>query len=196
MLVVAEKFQTGYDQPLLHTMFVDKTLVGLHAVQTLSRLNRIHPEKTDTFVLDFRNDAEDIQEAFEPYYDATVAIPTDPNLLYDTRRDLDAFDVLRRGRGRGRRRGCSPRSATSATTAKSTRSSTRPSSGSRRSPRSSRTSSGTRSTGSSTPTRSSPRSSPSATPSSKRDYLYCARARDAAARLDARAASTSAARSS
>ena len=68
---------------------------GLHAVQTLSRLNRIHPEKTDTFVLDFRNDAEEIQEAFEPYYDATVAIPTDPNLLYDTRRDLDAFDVLR-----------------------------------------------------------------------------------------------------
>ncbi|HXH89194.1 MAG TPA: type I restriction endonuclease [Gaiellaceae bacterium] len=95
VLVVAEKFQTGYDQPLLHTMFVDKPLTGLHAVQTLSRLNRIHPDKTDTFVLDFRNDAEDIKEAFKPYYDATVAIPTDPNLLYDTRRDLDAFDVLR-----------------------------------------------------------------------------------------------------
>ena len=59
VLIVAEKFQTGYDQPLLHTMFVDKTLVGLAAVQTLSRLNRIHPEKTDTFVLDFRNEAED-----------------------------------------------------------------------------------------------------------------------------------------
>ena len=95
VLVVAEKFQTGYDQPLLHTMFVDKPLTGLHAVQTLSRLNRIHPEKTDTFILDFRNNAEDIQAAFEPYYDATVAIPTDPNLLYDTRRDLDAYDVLR-----------------------------------------------------------------------------------------------------
>ncbi len=96
VLVVAEKFQTGYDQPLLHTMFVDKPLSGLHAVQTLSRLNRIHPpEKTDTFVLDFRNDAEEIQAAFKPYYDATVAIPTDPNLLYDTRRDLDGFDVLR-----------------------------------------------------------------------------------------------------
>jgi type I restriction enzyme R subunit len=76
-------------------MFVDKPLTGLHAVQTLSRLNRIHPEKTDTFVLDFRNDAEDIQEAFKPYYDATVATPTDPNLLYDTRRDLDGYDVLR-----------------------------------------------------------------------------------------------------
>ena len=95
VLVVAEKFQTGYDQPLLHTMFVDKPLTGLHAVQTLSRLNRIHPQKNDTFVLDFRNNAEDIQATFKPYYDATVAIPTDPNLLYDTRRDLDAYDVLR-----------------------------------------------------------------------------------------------------
>jgi len=95
VLVVAEKFQTGYDQPLLHTMFVDKPLTGLHAVQTLSRLNRIHPQKNDTFVLDFRNNAEDIQAAFKPYYDATVAIPTDPNLLYDTRRDLDAYNVLR-----------------------------------------------------------------------------------------------------
>lgn len=95
VLVVAEKFQTGYDQPLLHTMFVDKPLTGLHAVQTLSRLNRIHPEKTDTFILDFRNQAEDTQEAFKPYYDATIAIPTDPNLLYNTRRALDAYDVLR-----------------------------------------------------------------------------------------------------
>jgi type I restriction enzyme R subunit len=95
VLVVAEKFQTGYDQPLLHTMFVDKPLQGLYAVQTLSRLNRIHPEKTDTFVLDFRNNIEDIQEAFKPYFDATIAVPTDPNLLYDTHRDLDAFGVLR-----------------------------------------------------------------------------------------------------
>lgn len=95
VLVVAEKFQTGYDQPLLHTMFVDKSLKGLHAVQTLSRLNRTHPEKSDTFVLDFRNDVEDIQESFKPYFEATAAIPTDPNLLYDTRRDLYSFDVLR-----------------------------------------------------------------------------------------------------
>ena len=95
VLVVAEKFQTGYDQPLLHTMFVDKPLQGLYAVQTLSRLNRIHPEKTDTFVLDFRNAVEDIQDAFRPYFDATVAVPSDPNLLYDTHRDLDAFGVLR-----------------------------------------------------------------------------------------------------
>ncbi len=65
VLIVAEKFQTGFDQPLLHTMFVDKTLVGLNAVQTLSRLNRIHPEKTDTFVLDFRNEAEDITRGLQ-----------------------------------------------------------------------------------------------------------------------------------
>jgi type I restriction enzyme R subunit len=83
VLVVAEKFQTGYDQPLLHTMFVDKTLTGLAAVQTLSRLNRIHPEKGDTFVLDFRNEAEQITESFRPWYERTVAVPTDPNLLHD-----------------------------------------------------------------------------------------------------------------
>jgi type I restriction enzyme R subunit len=95
VLIVAEKFQTGFDQPLLHTMYVDKVLVGLNAVQTLSRLNRIHPNKTDTFVLDFRNEADEIVKAFEPYYGKTVAPPTDPNLLYDTRRRLDEFDVLR-----------------------------------------------------------------------------------------------------
>ncbi len=96
VLVVAEKFQTGFDQPLLHTMFVDKVLSGLAAVQTLSRLNRILPPlKEDTFVLDFRNDAEDIVAAFEPYYGRTIAAPTNPNLLYDTRHRLDAFDVLR-----------------------------------------------------------------------------------------------------
>src|SRR2546421_8543777 len=83
VLIVAEKFQTGYDQPLLHTMFVDKVLVGLAAVQTLSRLNRISAEKTDTFVLDFRNEAEAITNAFEPWYETTVAIPSDPNLLHD-----------------------------------------------------------------------------------------------------------------
>jgi type I restriction enzyme, R subunit len=95
VLVVAEKFQTGFDQPLLHTMYVDKTLTGLAAVQTLSRLNRIAAGKNDTFVLDFRNDGEDIQAAFEPYYGKTVAPPSDPNLLWDTRRRLDEFDVLR-----------------------------------------------------------------------------------------------------
>ena len=96
VLVVAEKFQTGFDQPLLHTMYVDKVLTGLNAVQTLSRLNRILPPlKEDTFVLDFRNDAEDIVRAFEPYYGETVAPPTDPNLLYDTHRQLAEFDVMR-----------------------------------------------------------------------------------------------------
>jgi len=95
VLIVAEKFQTGFDQPLLHTMYVDKVLMGLAAVQTLSRLNRIHPLKADTFVLDFRNEAEQIQKAFEPYYGRTVAEPTDPNLLWDMRRRLDAYDVLR-----------------------------------------------------------------------------------------------------
>jgi type I restriction enzyme R subunit len=95
ILVVAEKFQTGFDQPLLYAMYVDKALSGLNAVQTLSRLNRIHPDKDGTFVLDFRNDAEEIRAAFEPYSGETVAPPSDPNLLYDTRHDLDEFGVLR-----------------------------------------------------------------------------------------------------
>lgn len=95
MLIVAEKFQTGFDQPLLHTMYVDKTLVGLAAVQTLSRLNRIHPLKKSTFVLDFRNETEDIVAAFEQFHGRTVAPPTDPNILWDTRRRLDDFDVMR-----------------------------------------------------------------------------------------------------
>ena len=95
MLIVAEKYQTGFDQPLLHTMYVDKRSADCHAVQTLSRLNRIHPRKEDTFVLDFRNDTEDIVDAFEPFYGRTVAPPTDPNILWDTRRGLDEFDVLR-----------------------------------------------------------------------------------------------------
>jgi type I restriction enzyme R subunit len=95
VLVVAEKFQTGFDQPLLHTMYVDKVLTGLNAVQTLSRLNRIHPQKSDTFVLDFRNELDEIQDAFRPYYERTEAVPTDPNLLYDTHRALSDFGVLR-----------------------------------------------------------------------------------------------------
>jgi type I restriction enzyme, R subunit len=95
ILVVAEKFQTGFDQPLLHTMFVDKKLEGVNAVQALSRLNRIHPDKDDTFVLDFENDVEQIQRAFAPYYDASVAVPSDPNELYDAWRELDRFGVIR-----------------------------------------------------------------------------------------------------
>jgi type I restriction enzyme R subunit len=95
VLVVAEKFQTGFDQPLLHTMYVDKVLTGLAAVQTLSRLNRIHPEKTDTFVLDFRNETDQIRRAFEPYHGLTAAVPTDPNAFYTARHDLDEYDVIR-----------------------------------------------------------------------------------------------------
>ena len=95
VLIVAEKFQTGFDQPKLQTMYVDKTLVGLAAVQTLSRLNRIHPLKERTFVLDFRNDTDGIVEAFEEFHGVTVAPPTDPNLLWDSRSMLDGFDVLR-----------------------------------------------------------------------------------------------------
>jgi type I restriction enzyme R subunit len=93
-MVVAEKFQTGFDQPKLYAMYVDKTLTGLAAVQTLSRLNRTHSEKDGTFVLDFVNDAEAIAEEFEQYHGRTVAPPSDPNLLYDTRHALDEFGVL------------------------------------------------------------------------------------------------------
>ncbi len=94
-LVVANKFQTGFDQPLLHTMYVDKKLGGVHAVQTLSRLNRIHPPlKRETMVLDFANEAEDIQEAFQPYYEKTILSEgTDPNLLYDLENRLQDFDI-------------------------------------------------------------------------------------------------------
>ena len=109
MLVVAEKFQTGFDQPLLHTMYVDKVLTGLNAVQTLSRLNRIHPDKTDTFVLDFRNELEDIQAAFEPYYERTAggADRPEPPLRHEPRAVGERRAA--RGRGRaGRRRRCSP----------------------------------------------------------------------------------------
>ncbi len=94
IMVVAEKFQTGFDQPKLAAMYVDKTLTGLAAVQALSRLNRTHPDKSGTFVLDFVNDAEAIGEAFAVYHGKTVAPPSDPNLLFDTRSALDAFGVL------------------------------------------------------------------------------------------------------
>lgn len=92
VLIVAEKYQTGFDQPLLHTMFVDKKLDGLRAVQTLSRLNRICPGKEDSFVLDFANEAEEIREAFKPYYEQTeIDAPTDPNQLHALKLKLDAF---------------------------------------------------------------------------------------------------------
>lgn len=88
-LVVAEKFQTGFDEPMLHAMYVDKKLSGLNAVQTLSRLNRIHPEKSETMVLDFANEADDIQSAFQRYYEASILSEgSDPNLLYDLQRKL------------------------------------------------------------------------------------------------------------
>ncbi len=94
VLVVAEKYQTGFDQPLLHTMYVDKQLSGVKAVQTLSRLNRTHPGKSDTFVLDFANAADDIRASFEPFFEQTSATPTDPNLLYTLQRTLEDAGVL------------------------------------------------------------------------------------------------------
>ena len=94
MLIVAEKYQTGFDEPLLHTMFVDKKLSGVKAVQTLSRLNRTTRGKDSTFVLDFVNSAEDIQKSFEPYYEVTVLDQaTDPNVLYDLKNTLDKYRI-------------------------------------------------------------------------------------------------------
>lgn len=94
VLVVAEKYQTGFDQPLLHTMYVDKPLAGVKAVQTLQRLNRIHADKDDTFILDFANDADDIREAFRPFFEETSATPTDPNILYGMRTRLLDVHIL------------------------------------------------------------------------------------------------------
>lgn len=94
-LIVADKYQTGYDEPLLHTMYVDKTLFDIKAVQTLSRLNRSHPKKTDTFVLDFMNDPDDIIKAFSTYYKTTVlSDKTDPNRLNDLQADLENAQVF------------------------------------------------------------------------------------------------------
>jgi type I restriction enzyme, R subunit len=93
-LICADKFQTGYDEPLLHTMYVDKVLSGIKAVQTLSRLNRAHPKKHDVFVLDFMNDSDTIQQAFADYYRTTVlAEETDPNKLHDLKTELDGYQV-------------------------------------------------------------------------------------------------------
>ena len=94
-LIVANKFQTGFDQPLLHTMYVDKKLGGVNAVQTLSRLNRTNPEKQSTMVLDFANESDEIKAAFEPYYETTIlSEATDPNLLYEKQGRLEAFPVF------------------------------------------------------------------------------------------------------
>lgn len=94
VLLVAEKYQTGFDQPLLHTMYVDKRLAGIQAVQTLSRLNRTHPLKDDTFVLDFVNEPGEIQEAFRQYYEGSVmGEGVDPNKLYEVKAELDASGI-------------------------------------------------------------------------------------------------------
>jgi len=93
-LICADKFQTGYDEPLLHTMYVDKILSGIKAVQTLSRLNRANPLKHDTFVLDFMNDSDTIREAFADYYRTTIlSEETDPNKLHDLKGELDGYQV-------------------------------------------------------------------------------------------------------
>lgn len=92
LLIVANKFQTGFDQPLLHTMYVDKKLGGVNAVQTLSRLNRTCPGKDETAVIDFANEADELKKAFEPYYDCTILSEgTEPNLLYDKQTRLEEF---------------------------------------------------------------------------------------------------------
>jgi len=94
ILIVADKYQTGFDQPLLHTMFVDKKLSGVRAVQALSRLNRIYPGKEDTFILDFYNDRETILESFQPYYEITT-VKEEPRLnhLYDLKNKLDEKQI-------------------------------------------------------------------------------------------------------
>ena len=94
ILIVSNKFQTGFDEPMLQTMYVDKRLDGLQCVQSLSRLNRVATGKTDTLVLDFVNEPEQVQEAFQDYYQTTT-LPeeTDPNRLYDLQSQLEGFDL-------------------------------------------------------------------------------------------------------
>ncbi len=94
VLLVAEKYQTGFDQPLLHTMYVDKRLSGIQAVQTLSRLNRIHPGKEDTFILDFVNETTEILNSFQPYYECTiVGERAEAKQLYEIQAKLDAYQI-------------------------------------------------------------------------------------------------------
>lgn len=95
VLIVADKYQTGFDQPKLHTMYVDKKLSGVKAVQTLSRLNRTCSNKEDTFVLDFTNSEEDIKTAFQPYYELTaLETMSDPNHLYDMKTQIEAAQII------------------------------------------------------------------------------------------------------
>lgn len=95
ILIVADKYQTGFDQPLLHTMYVDKKLSGVRAVQTLSRLNRPHKYKGDTFVLDFVNEEEEIKESFQPFYEmTTVEEPSDPDHLYDLKTQIESAHII------------------------------------------------------------------------------------------------------
>lgn len=98
IMVVADKYQTGYDEPLLHSMFVDKKLKGVNAVQTLSRLNRTCPFKNDTFVLDFANTSDSIKESFQPFYEETTLVgSSDVNRVYDLRSKLNDFAILNDG---------------------------------------------------------------------------------------------------
>lgn len=95
LLLVADKYQTGFDQPLLHTMYVDKKLSGVKAVQTLSRLNRMHPGKEDTFILDFTNETDDILNSFQPYYElTTITENSDPNRLYDLKAEIEKPAII------------------------------------------------------------------------------------------------------
>ena len=94
VLIVAEKYQTGFDEPLLHTMYVDKKLEGVKAVQTLSRLNRITPGKTDTFILDFVNTAEEMREQFAPFFQSSWTEETDPNLLYNLQTRINGHAII------------------------------------------------------------------------------------------------------
>ena len=155
-LICADKFQTGYDEPLLHTMYVDKPLSGIKAVQTLSRLNRAHPQKHDVFVLDFMNDADTIQAAFADYYRTTIlSEETDPNKLHDLKATLDGYQVYTPDADRAARRRCTSAAPTATS---STRSST---------PASPSTTSSSTRTGRST-SRARPRRSCAPTASSRR----------------------------
>ena len=94
VLIVAEKYQTGFDEPLLHTMFVDKKLKNVKAVQTLSRLNRWEKRKVDTYILDFSNTSEEIKKAFEPFYKGTELVnPVDVNYVYKFRKDIEQYHL-------------------------------------------------------------------------------------------------------
>jgi type I restriction enzyme R subunit len=95
ILIVAEKFQTGFDQPLLHTMFVDKKMGGIQCVQTLSRLNRCHPDKEDTMVIDFVNKQKEVYDAFKDYYQVTyLEGKDDPQRLYDYKNDIESYGLF------------------------------------------------------------------------------------------------------